>query len=107
MIVAHDAAGLAQDELDGARIFFPSLGEAVCECGRLDVLEMDGAAFGFRDDLLAAYDDIAGFGFDTGRIESRGDERGEIVAGLDHRDSFDRGDCYRSHRGKPTIPKGR
>ena len=82
---ADDAAGLAQDHLELARIAIPSL----CKGNRLrprrDGREIHDRALGLRDDLLGHDEDVVlGERQDPGRGVDRGDQqRGQVVAGMD------------------------
>src|SRR5262249_25032324 len=101
-IVANDAVGLAQYQLHRARIFFPSRRQGLCEFGRSDAVEIDNAVFGFGDDFLTNDENITGLRGESGFFQTCGDERGDIIAGIHHRNPLNRGDAYRSHAEHTT-----
>ena len=94
---AHDALGLAQDDLDDARVLALGRGgrELPRERRRRDRAQVDEAAFRLRDDLLADDEDVAIGAGRWRRVDGAEQQGGEVVARLDHRDAGDRQDRQR------------
>jgi hypothetical protein len=92
---AHDAARLAEDHFDEARVLVHLSRELERAGGRNDGGEIDVASFRLRDDLLREYDDVA-----VRELAARapGDQRDEIVA---------RPDPGQARHGPELQPGGR
>ena len=93
---AHDAAGLAQDHLDLARVAVPALGERDRLGARLDGRQVDDRALGLRDDLLGHDEHVVGTerpgAGSAASAESPGQEGREVVARSDLGDPVERDD---------------
>ncbi len=72
---ADDARRLAQDRLDVTRVALLALGDLERLRRRLDLVEHDHAALGFRHGLLRDDEDVAVL-----ELDGAGDECGEVVA---------------------------
>ena len=77
-----DAAGLAQDDLDLARVAVPARSERDGLRTGLDRVKVDDRALGLRDDLLGDDEDVVGRGAAGGRPSPRSRRRS---AGRDRR----------------------
>ena len=76
----YDAGALAQYRLDEAGVLLPLLGVIRREPAGLDVVEVNDAAFRFRDDLLCDDDDVAGLQRQVLLRGSLQDEGCDIIA---------------------------
>ena len=96
---ADDPRGLAEDELDGARVFVPGFGPLDGELAGLHIVEGDHAAFGLGDDFLGDDEHIAAF--ERGVLGAQGgvDQLSEIVALSDFGDAADGEDAVFGRRG--------
>jgi hypothetical protein len=83
----NDACGLAQDDLDAARILVVASNLSRAVAG-LDVVQANHASFRLRHDFLREDDDISIL-----EVDFRCDELGEIVGFADLRQPFDRNDA--------------
>src|SRR5262249_29979050 len=103
---AHDPGGLAQHDLVRTRIL-SALGarrQLPGEGGGLDLVQAHDGALGLGHDLLAHHDHVVRLEADARRLDGVTDERGEIVARLDHRQPWNRDDGDR-HGAAPPAPK--
>ena len=89
--VADHLARLAQDHLDQPRVLVDLARERGRLLGGDDGAQIDVAVLGLGDDLLRHHQDVAIAQRLAGARDTVEDDRGEIGAGLDHRDSRQRG----------------
>jgi hypothetical protein len=93
---SHDACGLAEDDLDPARVLVLTRNPKRL-LGGLDARERDDPAFGLRHDLLREHRDVAVL-----ELELRDDELGQVVAFLDLGQAGDRDDAKLAAQGSPV-----
>jgi hypothetical protein len=93
-MVADDAAGFAEDELDETRVFTAAVivgcgGEIDGALGRSDCCEIDQAVLGFGDDFLSENKDVILLERESGFFGGGEEDAGEIIARADFGDVAD------------------
>lgn len=107
--VAHDFAGLGEDDLDQASVLSDDRRQVERRTRRVDVPQIDIAAFRLGHDLLSDHENVVITGNDPAGTDAVHHNCTQVVSGLHQRNTRDRGQrkCSgRMHKG-PICPRSR